>query len=84
MEILSASLKKTYGLIEIHILKWNEIIKTSEMIIVNLTGLNEQLDCIHNASPCELTKTFPQLKDRLECIVLNSMEDEITALNAHL
>ena len=41
------------------------------MIIVNLTGLNEQLDCIHNASPCELTKTFPQLgTDRLDGMCL--------------
>ena len=84
MDILSANLKKTCSVIEIHILKWDEVLKNSETVIKNLSGLSEQLDCIQNAAPCELTRSFPQLKDRLEVVVLNSIEDEITNLNTYL
>jgi len=84
MDILSVNLKKTCGVIEVHVLKWNEVLKSSETVIKNVSGLSEQLDCIQNAAPCELTRSFPQLKDGLECIVLNSIDDEITNLNAHL
>lgn len=80
MEILRASLFKTYSAIVIHQVKWNEILLSFSAPVKALSSLSDQLDCVLKAKPCELSSKFPFLKGRLEQIIRALMEEEITAM----
>ena len=80
MDVLRTSLLKTYSSIEIHRLKWNEILQCFEASLKVMSGLSDQLECVLKTEPCELSRKFPDLNRRLEQIIRALMEEEITTM----
>ncbi|XP_032777707.2 uncharacterized protein LOC116916556 [Daphnia magna] len=80
MEILRASIQKTYCAIEIHRTKWNEILRSFESSLNVLAGLVDQLECVKKTEPCELSRKFPDLQGKLEQIIRALMEEEMTSM----
>ena len=80
MDVLRSSLIKTYSSIEVHRLKWNEILQLFESSLKALSGSSDQLECVMKAETCELSRKFPDLNDRLEQIIRALMEEEMTTM----
>ncbi|XP_057369834.2 uncharacterized protein LOC130690967 [Daphnia carinata] len=80
MEILRASILKTYSAIDVHRVKWNEILKSFESSLQALAGLVDQLECVLRTEPCELSRNFPDLQGKLEQIIRALVEEEMTTM----
>ena len=80
MDVLRTSLLKTYSLIEIHRIKWNEILQGFESSLKVVSGSVDQLECVLKTEPCELSRNFPNLNDRLEQIIRALIEEELTVM----
>ena len=80
MDVLRANIFKTYSAVEIHRVKWNDFLKSSDSSLNALSSLSDQLDCVLHSQPCELSRKFPFLKGGLEQIIRALMEEEITRL----
>ncbi|EFX80879.1 hypothetical protein DAPPUDRAFT_303668 [Daphnia pulex] len=80
MDVLRTSLLKTYSSIEIHRLKWNEILQGFESSLKVMSGLSDQLECVLKTELCELSRKFPDLNGRLEQIIRALMEEEMTTM----
>ena len=75
---------KTKQLIEIHVDTWNSVLEKCEPLVRMIVSLSEQLACIKACPPCRLSDDFPYLKARLEQMVLNSIQDEVSSLQSLL
>lgn len=84
MEILRTSILKTYSAIEIHRLKWKEILKSCESSLKVIASLSDQLECVLKAEHCELSRNFPDLQGKLEQIIRALMEEEMTTMTVLL
>lgn len=84
MEIFRANILKTYSAIDVHRQKWNEVISSVEASLKTLLSLSDQLECVLKIQPCELSRTFPYLKDKLDQIIRALMEEEIFSISQSL
>lgn len=84
MEVLRAHLLKFFTNAAFHATKWNEILRQADATLKTISGLSDQLECIHRTQPCPLIESLPQLKGRLEHVVQSLLEDEINTLRAYL
>jgi hypothetical protein len=80
MDVLRTNLLKTYSAIEIHRLKWFEILLGFESSLNVISGLSDQLECVLKMESCELSRKFPDLSGKLEQIIRALMEEEMTTM----
>lgn len=82
MDVVLNQILKTYSVITSHLVKWNEILTSSQESSKKLLKLSEQLNCVEKVQPCTLTTNFPDLQNRLAEIVKTSMDEEKMVLQS--
>ena len=80
MEVAKDCIVKAFSVIQLHIFKWNEVTVRCRTILKELSSQVEQLECLRKSKPCLLTKSFPDLKERLQQMIQMLIDENVIAL----
>lgn len=84
METLKVLAGKSYTTVQIHRENWSEIHTETQIHLKSLSSYCEQLECVLKTQPCELVMKFPDLRCKLEMLLLTLIENEIIEIQSSL